>query len=750
LLLTYAGDTPIRACFLENFAFVNTPWPHLLHLHDKAHDATLPEWWSAILQSANLSIIATDESGLILSFNPAAERMLGYRAEEVLGQQTPALFHDPQEVIERARYLSGVNNQPVAPGFDVFVAQARRGVAEEREWTYIRKDGQRLTVLLSVTAIHSAEGNIRGFLGIAADISERKRQEKKLSEVRQRKLSVFEQRLRLAEKVFEYSSEAIMVTDASGVIIRINPAFTHLTGYTSSEALGQTPRLLSSGRHDAAFYQHMWEALLNEGQWSGEVWDRRKDGTIYPKWAVINAVREAGVTTHFVAVFVDISERKEADERIHYLAYHDHLTGLANRLMFEQRMQHAMARAERNGTRMALIFIDLDRFKNINDSLGHQFGDQLLIEAARRLRAAVRVSDTVARLGGDEFLVVLENVGDQNRCAHLVVKLQEELAQAYAINDTQVHAPPSMGVAIYPTDGTDVQTLMKHADMAMYQVKAQGRNAWAFFAPAMNQAVQERLRLENDLRQALAREEFVVHYQPQWAIDTRRLIGWEALVRWQHPQHGLVPPDKFIPIAEETGLIVALGEWVLAAACAQAVAWQAAGFGPQLMAVNLSARQFTERNLLERIDAVLEKTAFPAAQLELEITESVLMNDAEQTISILRSLKQRGVHIAIDDFGTGYSSLAYLKAFPADKLKIDRSFVRDVDDDANDAAIVCAIISLAHSLGLATLAEGVETEAQRKFLDEHGCQAQQGYLWGKPLTAEDAEALLRSLTAAGD
>ncbi len=726
---------------------MNTPRHTLLQLRNVMHDVTLPEWWVAILQSANFSIITTDENGLILSFNPAAERMLGYHAEEVIGRHTPALFHDPQEVAERARYLSEISGQPMDPGFDVFVAQARRGVAEEREWTYLHKDGKRLTVLLSVTAMHAADGRIRGFLGIAADISERKRLENRLTEVRQRKLSVFEQRLRLAEKVFEYSSEAIMVTDANGVIIRVNPAFSHLTGYASNEAIGQTPRLLSSGRHDAAFYERMWQALINEGQWSGEVWDKRKDGSIYPKWAVINAVRENGVTTHFVALFVDISERKEADERIQYLAYHDHLTGLANRLMFEQRMQHAIARAERNGSRLALIFIDLDRFKNINDSLGHQFGDQLLIEAARRLQAAVRVSDTVARLGGDEFLVVLENVGDQNRCAHLVVNLQAELAQAYVINGTQVHAPPSMGVAIYPTDGTRVETLMQHADMAMYQVKAQGRNAWAFYAPAMNQAVQERLQLENDLRRALADAEFVLHYQPQWAISERRLIGWEALVRWQHPQHGLVPPEKFIPIAEETGLIVPLGEWVLTTACAQAMAWQRAGLGQQLMAVNLSARQFTERNLLERIDAVLANTGFPAEQLELEITESVLMADAEQAVDILHALKQRGIRIAIDDFGTGYSSLAYLKAFPAHKLKIDRSFVRNVNEDANDAAIVCAIISLARSLGLTTLAEGVENEAQRTLLEEHGCHEQQGYLWGKPLSASATEALLRSFTA---
>ncbi|KAB2928396.1 MAG: EAL domain-containing protein [Dechloromonas sp.] len=699
---------------------------------------SLIEWQRAILESANFSIIATDREGCIVSFNAAAERMLGYAAGEVIGKQTPAIFHDSQEVVARAWQLGEELGEEILPGFEVFVAKARRGIAEELEWSYLRKDGSRISVLLSVTALRNSAGVIQGFLGIAMDISERKRLERTVAEAQARELSQYAQRLRLSDKVFEYSSEAIMVTDAEAKIINVNPAFTWLTGYRADEVIGRTPHILSSGRHDPAFYEDMWRRLMQEGQWTGEIWDRRKDGSIYPKWAVINAVRENGAITHYVALFSDISERKEHEERINYLAHHDHLTGLPNRLMFQERMSHALARAKRTESRLALVFIDLDRFKNINDSLGHHFGDQLLIQTAQRLKSGVRVSDTVARLGGDEFLVIFENAGDQNTCAKQVIHLRKTLEQPYVIDGSVIHAPPSIGVALYPEDGSDVETLMRHADTAMYQVKARGRNGWAFYAPRMNDEVQERIALERDLRLALERGEFLLHYQPQWDLDSDRLIGWEALVRWQHPERGLVAPDRFIPIAEETGLIVPLGDWVLETACAEVRAWERDGLGEHRIAVNLSARQFTQHELGTRVDAILAANHLSAGRLELEITESVLMEDAERTVDILRQLKRRGICIAIDDFGTGYSSLAYLKAFPVDKLKIDRSFVRDIVVDPNDAAIVAAIISMARSMGLATIAEGVESEGQRNFLTAQGCQALQGYLFGRPMSAADA------------
>lgn len=696
---------------------------------------SLTAWQQTILQCANFSIIATDEKGLIACFNPAAERMLGYSADEMIGKLTPGVLHDPEELVDRARELSEELGMTIAPGYDTFVTKANLGIAEEREWTYLRKDGSRLPVLLSVTALRRPDNTILGYLGIAVDLTERKHLEQTIAAAQARELGQYEQRLRLSNKVFEYSSEAIMVTDADSRIINVNPAFTGLTGYRADEVIGKTPRILSSGKHDRNFYEAMWQNLLTDGQWAGEVWDRRKDGSIYPKWTVINAVRENGVTTHYVALFSDISERKEHEERINYLARHDHLTGLPNRLMFHERMQHALARAERNRNRLALVFIDLDRFKNINDSLGHFFGDQLLIQTAQRLRSSVRVSDTVARLGGDEFLVVLENVGDHNRCAQLLVNLHERLEQAYRIEEAVIHAPPSIGVALYPDDGADIVTLMRHADTAMYQVKAKGRNGWSFYAPRMNDEVQERIVLERDLRLALARGEFVLHYQPQWDLTNDCLFGWEALVRWQHPQRGLVPPDKFIPIAEETGLIVPLGDWVLETACREVRDWEQEGLGSYRIAVNLSARQFTQQALGERIEAVLAATGLAPGRLELEITESVLMEDADLTAGILQRLKQLGVTIAIDDFGTGYSSLAYLKAFPVNKLKIDRSFVRDIVSDPNDAAIVSAIISMARSMGLVTIAEGVESEAQRDFLMAQGCQELQGYLFGRPMSA---------------
>lgn len=823
----------------------------------------LSEWQRVILQSANFSIIATGIDGVIVSFNRAAEKMLGYSAEEVVGKMTPGAVHDPAEIVARARDLSRELGMPVAPGFDVFVTKTRLGIAEEREWTYVRKDGSRFPVLLSVTAMRNTKGEIRGYLGIALDITLRKQFEEASAQARANELSralirslaegvigvavakphtilflnpeaerlfgiserdaiglpldavaqsvaqvadvesevcrsfsrllsgkperetvettvravasgrIFpvdctislahevggqqlavisfhdiserrqaEQRLRLSDKVFEYSAEAIMVTDPAGIILNVNPAFTWLTGYRPDEVIGRTPRILASGRHDKAFYASLWRALLAEGHWSGEIWDKRKDGSLYPKWIIINAIRENDRTTHYVALFYDISERKENEERINFLAHHDHLTGLPNRLMFKERMGQALLRTDRAGSRLALIFLDLDRFKNINDSLGHHIGDQLLIEVSRRLTASVRLSDTVARLGGDEFVVVVENIDGQNDAAQVAIKVHATLGQPFVIEGKTLHAPPSMGISLYPDDGRDVETLMKQADTAMYQVKAAGRNNWTFYTSRMNDEVQERIALESDLRLALERGEFVLHYQPQWDIAAGRLFGWEALLRWQHPVRGIISPDQFIPIAEETGLILPIGDWVLATALSELRRWDNAGLGRCCVAVNLSGRQFRQHLLGERVEALLAEAGLTPDRLELEITESVLMEDADAASAILCRLKQHGVRIAIDDFGTGYSSLAYLKSFPINKLKIDRSFVRDIATDPNDAAIVSAIISMARSMGLGTIAEGVESEEQRDFLLSRGCSEIQGYLLGKPMPAVDAMAML--------
>lgn len=826
----------------------------------------LSEWQRVILQSANFSIIATGIDGLIVSFNRAAEKMLGYRADEVVGKVTPGIIHDPAEVIARAPELSRELGVLIEPGFDVFVAKTRLGIAEEREWTYVRKDGSRLPVLLSVTAMRNTQGEIRGYLGIALDITLRKKFEEASAHARANELSralirslaegvigvavhpphtvlflnpeaerlfgiseqeaigqpldaivqsvapvvdgepevcrgfscllngeparetveitvralasgrIFpvdcvislahevggqqlavisfhdiserrqaEQRLRLSDKVFEYSAEAIMVTDSAGIILNVNPAFTWLTGYRPDEVIGRTPRILASGRHDKAFYEALWSALLAEGHWSGEIWDRRKDGSFYPKWIIINAIRENERTTHYVALFYDISERKENEERINFLAHHDHLTGLPNRLMFKERMGLALLRAARADSRLALIFIDLDRFKNINDSLGHHTGDQLLIEVSRRLTASVRLSDTVARLGGDEFVVVVENIDGQNDAAQVAIKVHAMLGQPFVIEGKTLHAPPSMGISLYPDDGHDVETLMKQADTAMYQVKAAGRNNWTFYTSRMNDEVQERIALENDLRLALERGEFLLHYQPQWDLAAGCLFGWEALLRWQHPERGMISPDRFIPIAEETGLILPIGDWVLATALNELRHWDDAGLGRCCIAVNLSGRQFRQHLLGERIEALLAAAGLTPDRLELEITESVLMEDADAASAILGRLKRHGVRIAIDDFGTGYSSLAYLKSFPINKLKIDRSFVRDIVTDPNDAAIVSAIISMARSMGLGTIAEGVESEEQRDFLLSRGCSEIQGYLLGKPMPAAEARAMLAQL-----
>jgi len=556
-----------------------------------------------------------------------------------------------------------------------------------------------------------------------------------------------EEKLRLADKVFQNSAQAILVTDAAANIISVNPAFTDITGYSAEEALGENPRRFASGRHDAAFYAAMWAALKRDGRWSGEVWDRRKNGEVYPKWLTINAVQDAagGETTHYVGIFSDITEQKENAERIEHLAYHDPLTGLPNRYALNAHLTQSLADARRNGAQIAVMFLDLDRFKNINDSLGHDVGDQLLMEVARRVRGVLRESDTVARLGGDEFVVVLTGVAGPEDAARVAEKIVGEVGAPLMLAGHSLHTSPSIGISIYPHDGTSADMLMKNADAAMYQAKQGGRNGFRFFTADLDEAASERLLLETQLHGALDRREFFLVFQPQVEILSSRVAGVEALLRWRHPDRGVIEPARFIPIVEEIGLIVPLGAWVLEEACRQAVRW-GVGLASPRVAVNLSVRQLEDRHLVEHVAQTLQETGLPAERLELEITESGVMRHPERAIEVLRSLAALGVRLAIDDFGTGYSSLSYLKRLPNSRLKIDRSFVRDIETDPNDAAIIGGIIALAHSLGLAVTAEGIETPAQLAMLRKFGCDEGQGYLFSRPL---DAETLREFLVAAG-
>jgi diguanylate cyclase (GGDEF)-like protein/PAS domain S-box-containing protein len=553
-----------------------------------------------------------------------------------------------------------------------------------------------------------------------------------------------EEALRLYANVFEHSGEAILITDSDNRILAANPAFTRLTGYSIDEVHGKSPHLLASGETTDETYRDMWSALELTGFWQGEIVDQRKDGTRYPKWMSVSAVRNAeGDITHYIASFTDITERKKAEAQISHLAYHDALTGLINRFSLQRQLEQALAMARRERRALVVIFLDLDRFKTINDTMGHAMGDELLMEVARRLNENVRDSDIVARLGGDEFVVVLTEVETATAAAHVADKILHALARPYRIGEHDLHSTVSLGLAFYPNDGKDGDTLMKNADTAMYHAKSLGRNNVQFFTAEMNQRVVKRLTLDHDLRVAVEAGQFELLYQPQLDSLTGRIVGVEALIRWHHPSDGLVLPAEFIPLAEETGLILPLGEWVLNEACRQLRAWRDDGIEGVTMAVNLSAHQLHSPVLLAHVARALEKHGLTGSDLELEVTESVAMHDPAASISQLKALRNLGVRLSIDDFGTGYSSLSYLKLLPIHTLKLDQSFVRDIESDSNDVAICTATIALAHNLGLSVIAEGVETEAQRLLLLSHRCDVMQGYLFSRPLPAEAARAFIK-------
>jgi diguanylate cyclase (GGDEF)-like protein/PAS domain S-box-containing protein len=557
-------------------------------------------------------------------------------------------------------------------------------------------------------------------------------------------LNVSNQRLKLAEKVFETTFEGIMVTDENGLIESINPAFSKITGYELNEVLGKNADILSSGRHDSDFYRKMWSELGETGSWQGEIWNRRKSGELYPEWLSINTIRDKeGRFTNYVATFSDITERKASEEHVRRLAHYDMLTDLPTRMLLMERLGHALAHAHRYGVMVAVMFLDLDRFKTINDTLGHAAGDQLLKISAERLQSCMREDDTVARLGGDEFVVILENVVNLQDVTNVAQKIADTLSQPMQLERQDMFITASIGISIYPDDGLNSDVLIKNADSAMYRAKEQGRNNYQFFTADMNALAVERLAMENSLRRALERDEFMLYYQPQVDIKTRRITGMEALLRWQQPELGLVSPDRFIPIAEDTGLIVAIGEWALRTACIQNKAWQDAGFPPLRVAVNLSGRQFKQPNLLGMVRRALEDSMLDGRHLELEITESIAMEHAEETILKLNELKKMGVTISMDDFGTGHSSLSYLKRFPIDTLKIDRSFVQYVTLDSQDAAIAEAISTMARSLKMKVLTEGVETQEQVGFLQGHDDHdGAQGFFFSQPLPAAEFTQLL--------
>ena len=668
------------------------------------------------LGAISQGVLISDSRGRVTYMNQAWEDIGGYSMADMAGR-TPGVLQ--------------------GPGTDPDTRRALRSAMDEGRPFHgdilnYRKDGTPFWNELSVTPVFGEPGVPVHFVGVMRDVTARRHADAQLL---------------LAAHVFEQSSEGFIVTDAECNIVKVNRAFTAISGYSESDALGRNPRLLASGCHDAAFYEAMWTALGTQGHWQGEVWNRRKDGVDYPQWLSISRVMDSrGQTTHYIAAFSDITGRKQAEDRIRRLAHFDPLTGLPNRALLGDRATHALQIARRSHEPMALMFIDLDHFKNVNDSLGHDIGDRLLVAVTARFNAALRDQDTLSRTGGDEFVLLLPGA-DSAGAAHVAQKLLLLAQTPYQIDGHDLTITPSIGIALFPSDGTDFGSLAKCADAAMYLAKEQGRNKSCFYTAEMQARSTRMLLLENALRRALDRGELQLHYQPQWSLLDGRVVGAEALLRWKHPDLGWVSPAEFIPIAESSGLITSIGEWVLRTALSQLKAWTDGGMAPITMAVNLSAVQFRQKNLPELIGEVLQATGIAAQRLELELTESVASDDPANAVSMMNKLHAFGVRMSIDDFGTGYSSLSYLKQFKVYKLKIDQSFVRRLTDDPDDQAIVSAIINLARNLGMQTIAEGVETESQMEYLRRNGCDEIQGYWFSRPLTADRFLAFVEESSA---
>lgn len=640
-----------------------------------------------------------------------------------------------QDIVGRSHYES--NSTTPGRWKDALLNCLAGAMESCEEDAIVQPDGSIEWVRWEARPWYAADGVAGGVILIAEDITERKRAE---------------EQLRIAAVAFQ-SRDGMLVTNARGTILQVNQAFSHVTGYSAEEAIGRTTALLHSGRHDVTFYRTMWEAITREGHWEGEIWNRRKDGGIYPEWLSITGIRDAsGKITHYLGTFSSISDPKEAERKILELAFYDSLTNLPNRLLLLDRLRQALAASSRSGQFGAVLLLDLDHFKTINDTRGHAIGDELLIEVASRLSGTLRETDSTARLGGDEFVVLIEGLHAEEATAATIAetiaeKLRVAIGQPIPLQGGARNITPSIGITLFrgQEKGTDI--LLKQADIALYQAKDAGRNTIRFYNAAMQAIVDMRAEMEAGLCRALAEGELLLHYQPQ--VDANGgLIGAEALLRWQPPGQAMVSPSVFIPVAEDSGLIVPIGSWVLDTACRQLALWESCPATRNLvLSVNISAGQFRQPDFIDQVKSALQQSGAHPARLKLELTESLLLEDVEKVIRTMMALKHLGIGFAIDDFGTGYSSLAYLKRLPLDQLKIDQGFVRDIAVDADDRAIVTAIISLAGSLGLEVIAEGVETAAQRDFLAAHGCQAYQGYLYAKPGPAEQIEQLIRAGSA---
>ncbi len=661
--------------------------------------------YQSLIECSPVALYGLDLNGQVMSWNPSAEKIFGWKADDVIGQLLPSIPAD--KWVEFSDLLKRVKK-----GHRVFGLETVR----------LNNNGTFFTARLSAAPLYGDQDDIVGIMVASEDVTEKKRTESEL-----RKLSL----------AVEQSPVVVVITDLNGDIEYVNPKFSEVSGYTWKEAIGKNPRFLQSGQTSIGVYNNLWQTILSGKEWQGELLNRHKDGRLYWERALIAPLRNTqGEITHYIAVNEDVTRQKTYERQLEHQATHDALTGLANRALLKDRLEQAVNFAQRSKRIVAVLLLDLDRFKLVNDSLGHGLGDELICQVAQRLTGVVRASDTVARFGGDEFVVLLTEVVSEDDIMPTADKILQALSAPYFIDNRDITLTASGGISHYPKHGEDISTLLRKADIAMYQSKERG-NCSTFYSSGMGMQIREAWELEGALRQALKRDQFRLYYQPKVDLKTGLIHGCEALLRWEHPERGMIPPGQFIPIAEDTGLILSIGEWALKEACQKSLIWQKAGLPPISVAVNLSARQFRQGDLVALVRNTLAETGLTPELLELELTESMIMDNPHDTAKILSQLKDLGVSLSLDDFGTGYSSLNYLRRFPVDTLKIDQSFVRDVSNDPSGASVITSIIDIAHNLNLTAIAEGVETQDQLDFLRAKNCDSVQGFFFSKPLPEDE-------------
>lgn len=684
-----------------------------LHRHEV--DQSLEACYSTTLASIGDAVISFDHEGKIRYLNAMAEALSGWKAKEAIKRNLADVFILINTGTSKEQIVDSlILMDPLDP---------KTLLSLPRGFELQSKFGTLIPITLNIIPIRSKDSDTQSEAGIIIFSDKREH-------------LVAERQSKMAEKLFDNSIEGIILTDNELRIQQINKTFSEVTGYEFAEVVGKTPAILQSGHHDDDFYKNMWATLKRTGMWQGQIFNRRKNGEVYSEWLSIYSIKNKnGDVINFIGLFSDLTEKQMTQDHIHHLAHYDALTSLPNRLLFMERLRQNIVMTRRKGTPLALFFLDLDGFKKINDSLGHDAGDLLLQEVALRLKKYMRESDTVSRLGGDEFTIIIDGYSEVNDIIIVVNKILKELSAPFKIGERFVYITASIGISIYPEDGHDIQELIKNADTAMYAAKEKGKNRYEFYDYEMNRKTLERLTLESCLHRAYDEQQFMVYYQPKINLLDHSVEGAEALIRWNHPTFGFVSPSQFIPLAEETGMIGLIGEWVLRQVCRDLKRWEEQGLKGIKVSVNLSAVQFRDPNLVKILDTVISQEGIGVDSLEMEITESMLMHDVQSSITMMKQLKEMGLSLSIDDFGTGYSSLKYLKEFPVDILKIDKSFIDEIPNNANDRMIAKAVIDLAHNLGMEVIAEGVEKREQVEFLLQNGCPSVQGFYFSMAIAA---------------